>query len=70
MTRIHAAPAGAASQADEINMLLEKLSAEWGSVVISCDQEGCSVSDPGGEESFDGKTLVEALRTAEQEVCL
>ena len=67
---------------DEINMLVQKLSDEWGTVVISCDEARCSVSPPGTEETsiapavplwgakrrYRGETLLEALRAAAEEV--
>lgn len=52
---------------DEVNLLVEKLLAAWGRVVIECNGQLCQVSD--GEipfRQFEAPTLLEALRLAEQ----
>lgn len=50
---------------DEIDMLMEILTAAWGSVSIACYDGMCAVSD-GGQRVYTAPTLVEALRLAAQ----
>lgn len=47
----------------EINVLMEQLTAAWGSVAISCEKGKCAVSDGIGRE-FEAPTLLMALRMA------
>lgn len=52
---------------DEINMLMEQLGSQWGSVIINCDGEKCVVSDPHGNFYFSAPMLIDALRMAAEE---
>lgn len=49
--------------ADEVNILMEQLATEWGSVVVVCDGKLCQVIGGVGV-IYQASTLVEALRLA------
>jgi hypothetical protein len=52
---------------DEINLLMERLSEEWGSVLITCDGGQCLVEDAAQGLKYEAETLIEALRQAVKE---
>ena len=52
------------SNADEINMLLEQLTAAWGNVVIHCNGKTCTVTEINLDRTVEAPTLLEALRLA------
>jgi hypothetical protein len=45
-------------------MLLEQLTAAWGTVSIACADGICAVSNAAGEVTYEAPTLLEALRMA------
>ena len=52
------------NSADEINMLIDKLTEVWGNVIIHCNGKDCTVSDIREIHAVTAPTLVEALQLA------